>query len=59
MIKKVYEISCDKCGSTITHHVGNKPSLKKLRNICIVIINNSHIFTYCYKCAESKHEASR
>lgn len=32
MIEKVYEVSCDNCGTTINHYIGNRPTKDELKS---------------------------
>lgn len=51
MIKKWYEVSCDKCGCTINHYPNNKPTPTELRKDGVVVrINNGKIHTFCHRC---------
>ncbi len=40
MITKLYEVSCDYCGTCINHYIGNKPTNKELINDGFVVIND-------------------
>lgn len=58
MIRKIYEVSCDKCGATINHYLHYKPSLKQLREDCgRVRINNGHVHLICKSCVEDETKA--
>lgn len=32
MITKVYEVTCDYCGTGLNHYMGKKPTMEELRN---------------------------
>lgn len=49
MIEKIYEVSCDICGTCINHYIGNKPTIKELKDDGIIVKGNK---VYCDTCGK-------